>query len=192
MPNRNANEVTPSSVYSKYLQPKCYVAVRHTTREKLEQGRSLPKWTMVHLLARMRKKEGCNIPSRVRYQRGTITANNTNTVQRALNKMARGHALTREEENAHRLAAHRGARRERRTARRAQVENHPPNLVHNMLPPNNHGNNHFNFNAWNRQLNRAMEEHRLAQARNKNKNNNNNNNSTEALIRRFLRSNRNR
>jgi len=129
----------------------------------------------------MRKKEGCNIPSRVRYQRGTTTSNNANTVQRALNKTARGNALTREEVNAHRLAAHRGARMHRRQARRTTRGNHPPNLTHDRLPPNGNGNNAFNMNEFERNLNRVMGEHRLAQARNKNKNKNRNGNGNNAF-----------
>lgn len=91
MPNNRANtEVNPGIVYSKFLQPACTVAVTKTTRKKLKEGRSLPKWTVVHLLARMRKKKGCNVPPRVRYGSGTITSLNLNHIKRMTNKVHAG------------------------------------------------------------------------------------------------------
>ena len=74
MPARQRTREHPmssSTLYSYYLKPACYTAVAARTRKKLARGEDIPLWTMMHILTRMRKQSGCNVP-------GGRTNNNNN------------------------------------------------------------------------------------------------------------------
>lgn len=54
--------MSSAALYDYYLKPACYTAVAARTRKKLANGEDIPFWTMTHILARMKKQRGCNIP----------------------------------------------------------------------------------------------------------------------------------
>lgn len=127
----NSNIINPSSVYSRFLQRDCYAVISKKTRERLAKGLPVPKWTMVHIIARMRKLGNCNVPPRVRYAQVASTPTNIepSRTEHLLNlglSTPQFHRKTaaREQPRARRKTAARAQPRARRkTAARAQPLN---------------------------------------------------------------------